>query len=120
MVKESDFLSLNSITVDHILPKSKKVNHSDSNLTICCKSCNTKKSNKRAILFYKLKEPILLTENEITLLNTYVDLKGRIKSLELVKQNFTTDNSLESLNEIYKQNRSIFKTSCNYSGFKKQ
>lgn len=109
MTKDLTFMLRTGMSVDHIQPKSSKINHDPANLLVCCKLCNTKKASKRGVLLYKLKTPAKLTEMEIDDLTLYVDFKARLKVLNFIKEIPSDVDFEQALLELFNKKRAIFK-----------
>lgn len=90
-------LTLNTMTIDHVIPKCRGGAHHLENVVAACKSCNNKKSDKILSQFEKdsgcslRKEPMELSEEQkINCLLKTVKSKERNEWLRVLRENQIT------------------------------
>src|ERR1700675_2607860 len=76
-------LTLETITLDHIVPDSKRGTFNTTNLTIACKPCNNKRGNKP---FFEYCKKFKFSEDKITKYKRLYFNNLKIKVLNIAKE----------------------------------
>ncbi len=98
-------LTLDTLTMDHIVPESKRGTYNATNLIVACSSCNNKRGNKPFFEFckqYDLSEKQLLKYKNMYFNNL------KIKILNIAKEECLDDNEAVP-NELIKRACEILK-----------
>lgn len=88
---------LSYATIDHVKPRSLGGTHDKANLVVSCVFCNSRKSSKTTVLFFRLNTPKSLSKDEYYNLNQYLEFSNRLETLKNIEQFIAEDDMEQAL-----------------------